>query len=562
MAHEIRSQQPSVSRRQSLPDPFYYLNNFEAVLVSLERRYAPLLSIEERQFIAHFGALPQASRALLVRLIMRTGTLFRRSRLNYIEIGEVSDAVAPLCERGWVEARPVLDVGELQKLLTKAELLDYFALPLWHRKLKKPGLVAILHAQYSESRPFNAWCKESDDCVYRLVIARLCDRLRLMFFGNFRQNFREFVLADLGVFSYEKVAISVQSSAFRTRAHIDAFEQLYRCRQGLEAGLELKEVAAVLPSPVMDCDWLEDLRQRILFQIAIAYERKGDSISALALYSTCSHRGARIRSIRLRERAREWSLARDLCLTAQHSPHNDAEHRQAQGLLRRLNRKLGISETEPYEAPRVPAFEMVLDMPAHDYAVEYCVRDHLVRQARGMATVHFVESSLINSLFGLLCWRAVFEPVPGAFFHNFHDGPADLLSDRFYQRRQREFTECLAELRSDRYKATIRQCFVEKAGIQSPFVGWGLLSGCVLDSALTCFPAAHLRLWFEWIVRDVKENRAGFPDLVQFWPLERRYRMIEVKGPGDRLQENQRRLLEFCVSHQMPVSVCHVRWVQ
>jgi len=49
------------------------------------------------------------------------------------------------------------------------------------------------------------------------------------------------------------------------------------------------------------------------------------------------------------------------------------------------------------------------------------------------------------------------------------------------------------------------------------------------------------------------------PDLVQFWPMERRYRLIEVKGPGDRLQDNQRRLLEFCVSHRMPVSVCYLR---
>jgi hypothetical protein len=47
---------------------------------------------------------------------------------------------------------------------------------------------------------------------------------------------------------------------------------------------------------------------------------------------------------------------------------------------------------------------------------------------------------------------------------------------------------------------------------------------------------------------------------VQFWPEEQRYRMIEVKGPGDRLQDNQRRLLEFCTQHQMPVAVCYVRW--
>jgi hypothetical protein len=61
-------------------------------------------------------------------------------------------------------------------------------------------------------------------------------------------------------------------------------------------------------------------------------------------------------------------------------------------------------------------------------------------------------------------------------------------------------------------------------------------------------------------VRDLQSNRSGFPDLVQFWPKQRRYRMIEVKGPGDRLQDNQRRLLEFCAALGMPVSVCHVRW--
>jgi hypothetical protein len=36
--------------------------------------------------------------------------------------------------------------------------------------------------------------------------------------------------------------------------------------------------------------------------------------------------------------------------------------------------------------------------------------------------------------------------------------------------------------------------------------------------------------------------------------------MIEVKGPGDRVQDNQRRLLEYCASHEIPVAVCYVRW--
>ncbi|MNJ61125.1 VRR-NUC domain protein [compost metagenome] len=51
------------------------------------------------------------------------------------------------------------------------------------------------------------------------------------------------------------------------------------------------------------------------------------------------------------------------------------------------------------------------------------------------------------------------------------------------------------------------------------------------------------------------------PDLIQFWPEQQRYRMIEVKGPGDRLQDNQLRWIDFCTEHGLPIEVCHVRWI-
>jgi len=96
MPQEFRSIEPAPRGRATLPDPFYYLNNFQAVLSSIERRYAQLLSSEERQFMAGFRALPDASRALLVRMATRKGALFRRSRLHYPEIGAPSAAAVPL----------------------------------------------------------------------------------------------------------------------------------------------------------------------------------------------------------------------------------------------------------------------------------------------------------------------------------------------------------------------------------------------------------------------------------------------------------------------------------
>jgi VRR-NUC domain/Fanconi anemia-associated nuclease SAP domain len=546
--------------RATLPDPFYYLKNFQTVLYSIESRYAELLSQEERQFMAHFAALPQPSQALLVRMVTRQGVFFRRSRLSYPEIGETLAAVEPLLRSSLVDAMPMMNMQRLTQLFTKQELLQNFAFPRSYRTLKKSDLLAALAAQYPGSNTLQGWCPNCGDCIYELKAAPLCERFRWMFFGNSHQDWGEFVLADLGIFSYEAVPESLKSAPFRTRAHIDSFEHLYTCRQLLAAGSPADEVLARIPTSIVDCDWLEDRRQKLLFYVARAFEKSCDPAAALRVLSGCSYRGARMRSVRLRERAHEWEAARDLCLAAQLNPENESERQLAARLLPRLNRKLGIAGSKAPATSPVPTFEMSMDSPIDNAAVEYRVRDCLATEDGPASTIHYVENGLVNSLFGLLCWRAIFAPIPGAFFHGFQSGPADLSTGNFFARRQSLFAECFAELESNMYKRTIRQCLAAKAGVQNYFVAWGLLSRRLLDWALTCIPAEHLKLMFEWIASDVHDNRAGFPDLVQFWPQQRRYRMIEVKGPGDRLQDNQRRLLDFCVAHGIPVSVCFVRW--
>ncbi|KAG1240591.1 hypothetical protein G6F68_017511 [Rhizopus microsporus] len=72
--------------------------------------------------------------------------------------------------------------------------------------------------------------------------------------------------------------------------------------------------------------------------------------------------------------------------------------------------------------------------------VEFVTRDHLHQDD---APVHYVENALINSLFGLLCWPAVFAPLPGAFFHPFQRAPADLDAPDFHQRRAALFNDSL-----------------------------------------------------------------------------------------------------------------------
>lgn len=536
-------------------EPFYYLKNFELVLSTIESSYSDLLLEEELRFISGFVRLPLASRALLTRMVMRRGDLFRASKLNYAEIGETRAAAAPLIEAGWVSDRPALKLGELARLVTKDELIRSLKLPPRYARWYKPDLVVMLAAQFADAKSFQDWCG-NQDFVYGLLVARMCERFRLMFFGNDRQTWTEFVTADLGIFRYEMVERSVHSRPFQTRVHIEVFQRIQECRELLREGMPLDEFGALVPEGIEDGEWLEERRQKLLFLIAREYERAGENETALERYLACSYRGARSRAIRLKAKAQDWEGARALCLLANENPESEAELQHVRRALPRIHRKLKMP-FEPAPKPAISEFEIVLEETS-EKAVEYRVRDHLARDLPDRSTVRYVENGLITALFGLLCWPAIFATIPGAFFHDFHHGPVDLESGDFYRRRKKEFDECLSHLDSGSYTQVIWGVFKEKWGIQSPFVRWHQLDKTLLQWALNCFPVAHLRAWFEWIIRDIKENRAGFPDLVQFYPEQGKYRMIEVKGPGDRLQDNQRRLLEYCVSHAMPVSVCWV----
>ena len=122
------------------------------------------------------------------------------------------------------------------------------------------------------------------------------------------------------------------------------------------------------------------------------------------------------------------------------------------------------------------------------------------------------------------------------------------------------FEACLARLDDGSYREAIRRCYADKQGLQSPFVFWSVLTEPLLELALDCIPAAHLKQFFARLLRNVQANRTGFPDLVRFWPAERRYELVEVKAPGDRLQDNQIRWLQYCAAHGIPARVCHVQW--
>jgi len=263
--------------------------------------------------------------------------------------------------------------------------------------------------------------------------------------------------------------------------------------------------------------------------------------------------------VRVLKRQGQWQQAWDRLCAIEPSCSSEPLRQLSDRMRHRLRRKLGCAGETQRTARGWPTFHIELPRPGQPVAVERLAAHRL---ATDEAPVFYVENTLLNSLLGLWSWEAVFAPVPGAFFHPFQAAPADLLAPEFCARRASEPAACRSSLQSDRYRERIRGTFCDKAGLASPFVSWDLLTPQLLELALECIAPEHLGRCFERILADISANRAGLPDLVQFFPRERRYRLIEVKGPGDRLQNNQLRWLGFCLSAGIEVAVCKVSYAE
>ncbi|MFC4259718.1 VRR-NUC domain-containing protein [Marinobacter lacisalsi] len=546
-----------------LADPLYYLQNMETVVNWVRQNHSDLLTPEENHRLAGFVELSVSARALLTRMVMRTGELFRVDKLNYPELPDKeSVALAELTASDWVVAADHLRIDDLFRLFTLAELRPAFACilsDLGHpRSLPKARMKALLSDHLGDTVRLADWLPAHGDTVVSLAHMPLFDRIRLMFFGNLRQSWPDFVLVELGYQQYEEVTFTPESRAFQHRHEVDCYLEMHQCREQLDEGVPVADLWPQVPGPT-DNTWLASRRDRLLLELGRQAERQGERELALAALAESTHREARLKQLRLLERMKRfdeaWAIARDWHATEL----SDAEH---QGLARILKRVAGkVGEPAP-ELPADPApEEFLVTLPQSGVPVEVAVQQHFWQDDQ---PVFYVENTLINGLFGLLCWDVIFAPVPGAFFHPFHVGPADLTREDFVPRRRELLEQCFLHLENGDYSEVILANYRRKRGLANPFVNWLVVDENLLELALVCIPPDHLEVLFRRLLHNLKEHRSGFPDLIRFLPDDpdptRRYEMIEVKGPGDRLQDHQRRWLAFFQRQGIAARVCYVRW--
>lgn len=542
--------------------PHYYRDNFLRLCETVQARYGDLLDEAELYFLAAFSQLPRDGQCLYVRLVSRVGPWFREAKLDYPEIDNQQQALDQLLDSGLAIESAELSTDDLDQLYTRGELQQVFAEELRDARFARKAdlLDAIDNVLEARAELPQAFHDLEDGRVIAPAGTDTVGILQVLFFGNRRQSLTDFVLEDLGVTRYYPYRLERE-------------QRLFSCRAALDEYLALASLSDLYYELVerQQLDLLPDFAQQLL-ELQVQYpssghrwsrlcnrlsrdlERQGQDDLALAVYTRSDIHPARERRARVLEKQENWQAAKRLCQDIISNPWCEAEAEAAQRILPRVSRKLG----EKPAPRRRDAFEEVqLVVPASDLNVELASAAHL---AADWSSVHYVENSLMNALFGLAFWEQIFAPVPGAFHHAYQSGPSDMYEPRFREVREDILDARFGELASADLTQELLAAFHRYHGYQCRWLDWRYLDAQLLEYTLNVIPREHLLAVLQRILFDPRENRGGFPDLIALGHERGDYCMIEVKGPGDTLQDNQKRWLRFFQAKGIPARVAWVQW--
>ncbi|TQV70110.1 VRR-NUC domain-containing protein [Exilibacterium tricleocarpae] len=536
--------------------PDYYLSNFLSLVNFVADRYTSLLSPGEKTFYDSFQSVDPDAQKLYVRLLSRKGQLFRRSKLSYSEIDSIETAAQILAGAGLLDIDPVVEPAVLVPLFSKAELLALCVERGELKTFRTLGRGALEKALLVQAESVGLRLSGADT-VYRINGEEAFTTFKLCYFGNLRQDLTDYVLRDLGLQTYERYSLEQRHLLFQSRAQIERHLQYYRCAEQLDTVIgadadTLVDFHAGLPAKDRADKTLSRRLDRLTLTLARQLERLDALDQADMLYRACERPPARERRARLAAKQGRPAAALAFCRDILAAPRSEEELTFAGAFGYRIARRHGDDWPQP-PAYQVPTKTVVL--AAGPASVEWAAAEYLAAEGR----CFYVENTLFNGVLGLFIWDIVFAPVAGAFFNPFQTAPGDFYEPDFHIARAELLQARFEQLSGPAFTDTVKRNFRHKRGIANPLVAWQYLSEELIDLALTRIPAAHWEKIFRRQLAELRNNRAGLPDLVLF-PPDSGYELVEVKGPGDRLQKNQLRWMCFFAEHNIAHRVLAVEW--
>ncbi|MDA0148209.1 VRR-NUC domain-containing protein [Vibrio sp. LaRot3] len=523
----------------------YYLDNFCKLIEHAQSQYHDLLREDELGWLEQFGQLSKDAQCLLVRLYSRKGELFRTDKLNYAEIASISAALDELAQQTLISINPKISHQLVAEILLKSEIIALY--PTIARSSAKSDAIAQLSNKIFEQHHLLSFR------LIRLERSEMLDVLLTLFFANTHQDLSQFVLDDLGLHTFEQYPLSKKTRYFQTREQLDLLitlshleSQFYQSDRKNIA--QLHELAKRLPESI-EHPRIERKRGRLINEIARDFERLEQWSIALPLFSQTQLPPSRERRARIFDKLDDLESLRDIVTEMSNSPYDVSELEIANKLEQRLQRKLG-HKVPRAKKPTSNTFQLELDLSQN--RVELVVQQHLEQQGW---RVFYSENALLTGLFGLAFWPMIFAPIEGAFINPFQHRPFDLYHNDFVQQRMDSYQACLRRLQHEDLSYLV-DVYDKKYGISNPFVHWSIFSKELLQQAIHTIPRHQLIALFEVLTGDLKLYRSGMPDLIAF--KDQRFEWIEVKGPGDKLQDNQYRWIKHFQQLEIPFKLCLV----
>ncbi|XP_042439856.1 fanconi-associated nuclease 1 homolog isoform X2 [Zingiber officinale] len=453
--------------------------------------------------------------------------------------------------------------------------------------------------------------EQTGTCIRISSLADVFWRIQRLFFLNGDQDLSEFLLVDLGIIKFPDYVCNVSHQIFEDRSDLTDYEEAIEVAQIVDESLEANNVEMVTR-----CIDIADVR------MCTSFTRKHDfttdppphfysCFSASFVYSKVLSLGVsfferehryedaiRILKGLLTRVTRDsrrgyWTLR--LSVNLEHMNYfNESLSVAEEGILDpwvRAGSKMALQRRvlrlgKPPRRWRVPDYadsvkrkikeicitgrplsnETASKNMYYGYDDELCGVEQLALQyyaeEGGWSGIHS-ESGIWMTIYGLLMWDVIFSNVPDVFRSRFQTAPLDFDTDDFYTSRE-HLIECQLQKIEDGMAEEILICSWEShMGVACRGVNWERHSLPDLRAAVSCIGGCPLASLCRHLAVDYRSWSSGMPDLL-LWRFHGdssrgEAKLVEVKGPSDRLSEQQRAWLLILMDCGFDAEVCKVR---
>uniref|UniRef100_A0A2K6PUD2 Fanconi-associated nuclease n=1 Tax=Rhinopithecus roxellana TaxID=61622 RepID=A0A2K6PUD2_RHIRO len=173
------------------------------------------------------------------------------------------------------------------------------------------------------------------------------------------------------------------------------------------------------------------------------------------------------------------------------------------------------------------------------------------------------EGSTFSTLCGLLLWDIIFmDGIPDVFRNACQAFPLDLCTDSFFTSRRPALEARLQLIHgapADSLRAWVAATWQEQEGKVASLVSWDRFTSLQqAQDLVSCLGGPVLSGVCRRLAADFRHCRGGLPDLVVWNSQSHRFKLVEVKGPNDRLSHKQMIWLAELQKLGAEVEVCHV----